>query len=50
MWNKGASRQDGFIQIPCREMHLERSDYVFTLRATKGTLPEVFFAFDRRGL
>jgi LysR family transcriptional regulator, low CO2-responsive transcriptional regulator len=48
MWNKGASRQDGFIQIPCRDMHLERADYVFTLRATKGTLPEVFFAFDRR--
>ena len=46
MWSKGARRLDGFVQIPCREMRQERTDYVFTLQATKGTLPEVFFAFD----
>lgn len=46
MWSKGASRLDGFVQIACREMRNERSDYVFALNSTKGTLPEVFFAFD----
>lgn len=50
MWSKGASRMNGFVQIPCREMRTERSDYVFALNATKGTLPEVFFAFDTNGL
>ncbi|MGY9048744.1 hypothetical protein P775_14055 [Puniceibacterium antarcticum] len=46
MWSKGASRVDGFVQIPCREMRKERADYVFSLSSTEGTLPEVFFAFD----
>jgi len=43
MWNRGTSRRDGFVQLPCREMLQERADYVFSLRSAKGPLHEVFF-------
>ena len=48
MWNRGTSRRDGFVQIPCREMQHERADYVFCLRSAKGPLHEVFFAANVR--
>lgn len=48
MWNRGTSRRDGFVQIPCREMRHERADYVFCLRSARGPLQEVFFAANVR--
>jgi len=46
MWSHGTSRRDGFVQIPCREMRRERSDFVFSLRSAKGPLHEVFFGLN----
>ncbi|MCR8550296.1 LysR family transcriptional regulator [Salipiger sp. P9] len=46
MWSKGASRQAGLRQLPCREMSRERSDYVFALRTTSVPLSNAFFALE----
>lgn len=43
MWNRGSSRHDGFVQVPCREMRRARADHVFCLYAARGPLHEIFF-------
>ncbi|WP_306154642.1 LysR family transcriptional regulator [Roseovarius sp. MMSF_3281] len=46
MWSKGASRPADLVQIPCREMHRERDDYVFCLSGTPAPLTTAFMALD----
>lgn len=46
MWSKGASRPADLVQIPCREMHRERDDYLFSLSGNSAPLTTAFMVSD----
>lgn len=44
MWSKGTSRPADLVQLPCREMHRERDDYIFSLSGISSPLPIAFMS------